>query len=52
MRKITKFLYRATRISNDLGALFSLSPSRMGRRLANKAIGRKLVRRLWLRKRR
>ena len=51
MRKITRFLYRAARISNDLGALFSGSPSRMSRRLVNKTIGRKLIRRLWLRKR-
>ena len=51
MRKMTRFLYRAARISNDLGALFSGSLFRMARRLVNKAIGRKLVRRLWLRKR-
>lgn len=51
MRKFTRFFYQAARITNDLGALLSGSPARMGRRLVNKAIGRKLARRLWLRKR-
>lgn len=38
-------LYRLARLLGDLAAL--TSPKKAGRRLVNKAIGRKIVRKLW-----
>lgn len=49
---ITRSLYRAARLSNDLGTLASGNPRRVARRAKNKAVGRALGRggiwrRLW-----
>lgn len=48
--KLTRFLYRAARASNDVDAL--LTPERLPRRVKNKLVGRALGcagfwRRLW-----
>ncbi len=52
MNSLVRALYRLSRLLRDLEVLVSGSPSRIARRAANKAIGRYLVRRLWLRPRR
>jgi hypothetical protein len=49
---LTRHLYRAARLSNDLGALASRDPGRIANRAKNKAVGRGaarlgLWRRLW-----
>lgn len=44
MSRFTRNLYRAARISNDIDALSSGNPRRVGRRAANIAIGRGLAR--------
>lgn len=51
-RSLTSQLYRAARVSNDLGALASGNPRRVARRAKNVAVGRALGRagvwrRLW-----
>jgi hypothetical protein len=50
--RITSALYRAARLSNDLGALASGNPRRIARRARNVAVGRTLAKagfweRLW-----
>lgn len=45
---VTDILYRAARLSNDVGAIASGKPSRMARRAKNKILGRVLARlRFW-----
>jgi len=45
---VTGLLYRAARLSNDMGAIASGKPSRMARRAKNKTLGRLLARlRFW-----
>ena len=41
-------LYKLARLLGDVDAVASGDPKRIGRRLGNKIIGRKLIRRLWL----
>jgi hypothetical protein len=43
-RSLTSQLYRAARVSNDLGAIASGDPRRMARRATNVAKGRALAR--------
>jgi hypothetical protein len=50
--RFTSALYRAARLSNDLGALASGNPRRIARRARNVAVGRTLAKagfweRLW-----
>ena len=49
LSKVRGGLYRAARLLGDVGAMTSGRPSRIVKRLANKVIGRGLVRRLWWR---
>ena len=49
MKGLVRMLYVLTRLTNDLEKLSSGSPKRIGRRLVNKAIGRKLVGKLYWR---
>ena len=45
---VTSFLYRAARLSNDMGTIASGKPSRIARRAKNKILGRILARlRFW-----
>jgi len=45
---VTNSLYRAARLSGDLGVIFSGKPSRIARRAKNKVVGRVLGRlRIW-----
>lgn len=41
-------LYRIARLLGDVHAVASRNPKRIGKRLANKVIGRTIVRKLWL----
>lgn len=43
-RSLTSQLYRAARVSNNLGAVASGNPTRMARRTKNVAVGRTLGR--------
>ena len=42
-------LYKIARIANDVSTLASGNPKRIARRLINKAIGRKIASKLYLR---
>lgn len=45
--KITKLLYKLARISRDIEVVASGNPKKVVRRVKNKILGRKLIRRLW-----
>ena len=47
--RLVSALYKIARIANDVRVLSSGNPKRIGRRYANKAIGRYVVRRMYLR---
>jgi hypothetical protein len=46
---IVSSLYKIARIANDVSKLASGNPKRMGKRVVNKAIGRSVVKLLYLR---
>lgn len=48
MRSFVRFLYRFARVMRDIEVLLSGSPKKMARRFGNKAIGRHITRRFWL----
>lgn len=45
--KLTKLLYQLARKSRDVKVITSGDPVKMAKRVANKAIGRKVVKKLW-----
>ncbi|MCD6407112.1 hypothetical protein J7L81_04505 [Candidatus Aerophobetes bacterium] len=47
MKKPVSFLYRLARMANDIEKLSSGDPKRIARRMKNKYIGRKIVRKIW-----
>jgi len=47
--KVRGLLYRWARLLGDAEAITSGDPKRIGKRFANKLIGRNVVRRMWLR---
>ncbi len=47
--KLRRSLYRWARLLGDLQAITSGNPKRIGKRVVNKLVGRKVVRRLWWR---
>lgn len=47
MGNIVRFLYRLARLANDIETLLSLNPKRIARRVKNKVVGRRLVRKVW-----
>lgn len=47
--ELRSLLYRWARVLGGFEAVTSGNPKRMGKRLVNKLIGRKLARRLWWR---
>ncbi len=49
MAGIISALFKIARIADDVRALSSGNPKRIGKRYANKLIGRKIVRRIYLR---
>ncbi len=49
LRKARRASYRTGALLGDLNAIASGNPKRMLKRLVNKLLGRKVVRRLWWR---
>lgn len=47
MKKFVSSLYRAARVANDISKLASGDPKKIARRVKNKIIGRKLIRKIW-----
>ena len=45
--KISQLLYMLARKSRDIKVVASGSPKKAGKRVVNKAIGKKVVRKLW-----
>ena len=47
MNKLVSFLYKTARLANDINKLKSGDPKKLARRIKNKIIGRKLIRKIW-----
>jgi len=47
LNKTVSFLYKLARKANDVKVITSGDPSRIARRVKNKIIGRKLIRKIW-----
>lgn len=47
MGKLISFLYNLARRLNDVSEVASGDPVKVGRRIKNKIIGRKLIRKIW-----
>jgi len=47
MSKITSFLCNLARKANDIEKLSSGDPKKIARRVKNKVIGRKIIRKVW-----
>ena len=47
MKKLVSFLYKLARTANDVSKVSSGSTKKIVRRIKNKAIGRKLIRKIW-----
>jgi len=47
MSKAVSFLYKLARKANDVKVITSGKPGKIARRVKNKIIGRKLIRKIW-----
>jgi hypothetical protein len=47
MSKTVSFLYKLARQANDVKVITSGDPKKVARRVKNKIIGRKLIRKIW-----
>ena len=47
MGKLVSGLYKLARIANDISKVASGDPKKIARRIKNKAIGRKIIRKVW-----
>ncbi len=47
MSKTVSFLYKLARIANDVETVCSGKPNRVARRVKNKFLGRKIIRKFW-----
>lgn len=49
MAKMSSKLFNLSRFVRDIEVISSGSPSKIGRRAVNKVVGRRLIRKVWLR---
>lgn len=47
MNKLISFLYKVARVANDINKIKSGDPKKIIRRVKNKLIGRKFIRKIW-----
>jgi len=47
LNKLVSFLFNLARKANDISKLASGDPKKITRRIKNKVIGRKLIRKIW-----
>ncbi|MBA7584164.1 hypothetical protein ES708_26117 [subsurface metagenome] len=47
MNKLVSFLYNLARKANDISKVASGDPKKITRRIKNKVIGKKLIRKIW-----
>jgi len=47
LNKTVSFLYKLARKANDVKVITSGNPGKIARRVKNKIIGKKLIRRIW-----
>jgi len=47
MSKTVSFLYNLARMANDVEKIKSGDPKKIARRVKNKVMGRKIIRRVW-----
>jgi hypothetical protein len=47
MGKLVSGLYKMARVANDISKVASGDPKKIIRRIKNKVIGRKLIRKIW-----
>ena len=47
MNKLVSSLFKLARLANDISKVVSGDPKKIARRIKNKVIGRKLIRKIW-----
>ena len=47
MGKLVSNLYKLARVANDISKVASGDPKKVARRIKNKTIGRKIIRKVW-----
>jgi len=47
MNKLVSSLFKLARVANDISKVASGDPKKIARRIKNKIIGRKLIRKIW-----
>ena len=47
MSRMVSFLYNLARMANDVEKIKSGDPNKIARRVKNKVIGRKIIRKVW-----
>ena len=47
MGKLVRGLYKLARLANDISKVASGDPKKIARRIKNKLVGRKIIRKVW-----
>ena len=47
MNKLVSFLYKVARLLNDINKIKGGDPKKIARRVKNKILGRKIIRKIW-----
>ncbi|MBA7582126.1 hypothetical protein ES708_24046 [subsurface metagenome] len=47
MGKLVSGLYKLARVANDVSKVLSGNPKKIARRIKNKIIGRKIIKKIW-----